>query len=343
MPGFVSGGYLDVSRREQSLTNTLVHVTDWYPTLLEMIGADGPDLSATSRRVFGDSAKEELEELVDEFAVPIDGRSVWRAIQFGEEDEDVSEIDINEREVLMDLNNEFCAFSSCGTLRSGRWKYLRGSNMVTNMEWGDGDQWQRKDLKDRECMEADAYALSLCDAEGYLEVSDDSLACQHSERGCLFEITTDACEYVNVASENEEIVDEMIRKLDGYAQRAVSALVTGANTLRFEEYDPNLVCDSTFWCPFEEYAQVEFEEVLREEYRERYGAEKEEMRLAMSMGVRAVDEAATIDSILFAVLALVLGVSLCFVLYVNVRHRNTVRGECLEAIELRSETAPLVD
>jgi len=262
-------------------------------------------------------------------------------IQFGDEESELSEMS---RDVLMDLNGEYCAWSSCGTLRSGRWKYLRGSNMVTNMEWGDGDQWQRKELKDRVCAES-ALAVMECDVNGYLSVSEDSLECQHSEMGCLFDITVDACEYHNVATEYPEVVQEMIGKLDVWSERAVDALVRDDNTIGFREYDPLTVCDSQFWCPFQQYANVEFEEVLREQYLEKYavkvGEDGEERRFAMSFQMHAVDEAATIDSIFFAVLSLVLGVSLCFVVYVNVKHRRGVRSQCLEAIELRNETAPL--
>ena len=100
VPGFVTGGYLNEDRRGKALTDTIVHVTDWYPTLLAAAGLEighfkseklhntlSPDIR------FDDNGVGKID---------IDGQNVWNAIQYSEVTDDIS---IDNREILLDLND----------------------------------------------------------------------------------------------------------------------------------------------------------------------------------------------------------------------------------------------
>ena len=59
----------------------------------------------------------------------------------------------------------------------------------------------------------------------------------------------------------------MIKKLDWYESRAIEPLISMDNQLDFDTIDPSKVCDSQFWCPFQSYQEVEFEEIVTKQYK----------------------------------------------------------------------------
>ena len=117
----------------------MVSIVDWYPTLLsaanleighhrslKLYNSTEPDTR------FADSGIGDI---------PLDGQDIWWAIQYGEI---TDEIAIDSRELLLDLNEEGeCSFASCGAIRSGRYKFIRGLNMGVNSSITNGNQWQR--------------------------------------------------------------------------------------------------------------------------------------------------------------------------------------------------------
>ena len=113
----------------------MVHVTDWYQTLL---AATGIEVGYHRSKRVRDSKDDDEEG--EEYRVDLDGKNVWNAIQFGEIDKDIS---TESRELLLDLNPKWCPFSSCGTIRVGPWKFIRGTNMASNTVGEDGDHWQK--------------------------------------------------------------------------------------------------------------------------------------------------------------------------------------------------------
>ena len=83
-------------------------------------------------------------------------------------------------------------------------------------------------------------------SQGFAEVDEDSLNCQHEETGCLFQLDVDPCEYRNVGAEYPDVVSEMSARLDAW-ERAVDPLVTLDDRIE--------ACDDTFWSPFEGYVE----------------------------------------------------------------------------------------
>ena len=123
-----------------------MHITDWYPTLLSAAGADIGYHRSTRLRAT-DSVDSRYDDNGVTNNIPLDGKDLWSVIQFGTVSDD--EISYDEREILLDLNPELnCTFSSCGAIRKGDWKYIRGANMIRNIpelhfQISRQSEWQR--------------------------------------------------------------------------------------------------------------------------------------------------------------------------------------------------------
>merc|ERR1712173_31673 len=217
----------------------------------------------------------------------------------------------------------------------------RGDNIGTNQDFDDGDQWNRyfATCAIEETMENDLG----CDDQ----INADSIGCHLEESGCLFDLQTDPCEYTNLATVNPDILDAMIQRLDYYAQKATSPLITEDNTLDFEIIDPHNACDSEFWCPFQLYQDVEFENVLGDEYKTLYPEVIPSMfHHTKEQNIQSV--------ILLVVLCSFLFMSICAIFYVNGKYSANLHGFYSKFIHtlhrhtptntnhLLTETAPLV-
>ena len=122
------------------MDDALVHIIDWYPTLLSAAGIKVGHHRST-KLYTKMSADDRFDDL--SFTVPLDGKDLWSAIQDGSVGEDIS---TDSRVLLLELNGKNCEFSSCGALRVGPWKFIRGAQIC--LESDDiiskgGPQWQR--------------------------------------------------------------------------------------------------------------------------------------------------------------------------------------------------------
>eukprot|EP01083_Nonionella_stella_P219711 786751_1 len=146
VPGFITGGYLNEKQRGKNL-NYPMHIIDWYPTLLSVAGLDIN--YKRSKKLY------EIEENFDPIAqifiddmkweqtqdIELDGIDMWDYIQGDEIDEEYFN---SEREILLDLKEVWCPFSSCGAIRIGKFKFIRGNNIASLLpDYSDGDKWFR--------------------------------------------------------------------------------------------------------------------------------------------------------------------------------------------------------
>eukprot|EP00484_Ammonia_sp_Unknown_P020596 CAMPEP_0197053618 /NCGR_PEP_ID=MMETSP1384-20130603/27844_1 /TAXON_ID=29189 /ORGANISM="Ammonia sp." /LENGTH=667 /DNA_ID=CAMNT_0042486549 /DNA_START=2482 /DNA_END=4485 /DNA_ORIENTATION=- len=346
-PAFVTGGYLNDERRGEVLTNTIVHITDWYPTLLEAAGVDAAHIK--SKKLHNTQDEDVRFETNGVGKIHLDGKSVWRAIQFDETNEEIS---VDSREILLDLNDEYCEFSSCGALRSGHWKFLRGASIgtvklaVSGEEYKNGDQWQRvfATCSQRE----DRLTQNVLGCEEL--VSSNAVGCHLEETGCLFDLSLDPCEYNNLAEAYPEVVQQMVATLDNYQRKATPALITDDNQLPFETIDPHRACDSQFWCPFQEYHDVDFENVLTDSYQRLYPEEMEEYVPVM---INVGKQESVPFGMLLVVLVVLFVLGICMVVYVNLTNSASGDGTFYSklmakynyhstSINLRNETQPLL-
>jgi len=259
VPAFVTGGYLSEHRRGEIMDDAMVHIIDWYPTLLSAAGIKVGHKKSTKFY----SKLSSADRFDDQsFTVPLDGKDLWSAIQTGNVEEDIS---IDSRQLLLELNGKHCEFSSCGALRDGKWKFIRGENIC--LESQDifnhgGPQWQSNFAI---CEGTDN--VLQCDDTASDSITQEELDCYKAENGCLFNLEVDPCELNNVGEQYPEVRDVMISTLDGFEENAVTPLLDDDDVLDFDDYDPEVHCDSDFWCPFMDFENVPFEDVLTADYR----------------------------------------------------------------------------
>ena len=110
-----------------------------------------------------------------------------------------------------------------------------------------------------------------CDDNDSELITPEDLDCYKTERGCLFNLESDPCELVNVGNDHKKMVDQMIARLDEFQQNAVTPLIEESESLDRYAYDPQYQCDSDFFCPFMEYDDVPFEDILNADYLRLYG------------------------------------------------------------------------
>merc|ERR1711941_145890 len=80
---------------------------------------------------------------------------------------------------------------------------------------------------------------------------------------------------INVKEDNEEIWKMMEDRLVYWQHRSVRPLMgNNATVLGSDEVRPTLVCNSTYWCPYQKYSDVQFEEQMKMEYIRLYGSKR---------------------------------------------------------------------
>ena len=96
-------------------------MTDWYLTLLSAAGIEA--VYPRSQRLSGSDSLDMRFE--GDWMAPTDGLDLWSAINYGVID---GALRSESREILVDLDGAFeCDYTSCGALRAGNWKFVRGS------------------------------------------------------------------------------------------------------------------------------------------------------------------------------------------------------------------------
>lgn len=253
VPAFISGGYLSCDRRGQILDEFPVHATDWYRTLLSAAGLNVQH--ERSRRLYtgttGNSAVDMRWQYLEDkgMQIDIDGLDLWNAIQFG-----IVEDALVDREILLHLDEVDCPHAACGALLSGHWKLIRGPQLCNNGNCG----WNNAFMTNPDGNILGCPIGSIVTNQSKVEQCAD---------GCLFDLETDPCERINVKEDHEDIWREMEQRLVYWQQRSVRPLM-GMNVtiLNNDEVRPTLVCNSDYWCPYQNYSDVLFEEQLKMEY-----------------------------------------------------------------------------
>eukprot|EP01083_Nonionella_stella_P140998 433618_1 len=263
--GFITGGVLEQDRKGTVYADAM-HITDWYPTLLHAAGLDvqykrSTKLYTTDTHQIEDIRWDDTEEQ------PLDGVDQWDYIQFGV-DNDQNE----DREILLDLCDVWCRYASCGALKIGRFKYIRGNNIASLIpDYEDGDQWERGFARDPEVSESFCTAEKTVFSEYHGVVFDggtmiNSIGCQDTEQGCLFDLELDPCEYYDLSMIYPDLLQRFQDRLDEFQEDAVVALMGENNEnelVQRDTIDPRKVCSNTmYWCPYQTYESVMWEEML---------------------------------------------------------------------------------
>ena len=118
--GFVTGGWLNEDVKG-TINSYSMHMVDWYPTLMSAAGLEINYVKSTRLYSTDDNLLD--TKWVNAEQIELDGIDMWPYINGKETNDEYFE---NEREILLDLNDVWCQYESCGALRIGRYKYIRG-------------------------------------------------------------------------------------------------------------------------------------------------------------------------------------------------------------------------
>lgn len=213
----------------------------------------------------------------------MDGKDLWSFIQYSSTNDDTADFiydedtDTGGRELLLDMANTYCHYSSCGALLyRNRWKYLRGNNLC--FEGVDCNAWNVSYMTN---------TTNSLGCESYESVSNSnsitSLNCLDTENGCLIDLFADPCEYKNVANSHAAVLKKLQMRLDAYSAVSVVALDSAMNVLHDDDINPSLVCPNDFWCPYQKWSDVTFEKVLFNNYIKLYSSSTAFLPLDVSL------------------------------------------------------------
>jgi len=157
VPAFVTGGVLPADRRGTSL-DEMIHVTDWFPTILSAVGIDYDNSN-------------------------LDGMNVWDTIKSGtvsDEQED--------REIVLYLNPNECNLEVCGAMYWQNFKFVYTNVGTTTNDDSSSCYW-----KDQFASKKDSSVLGCTGLQ-----SNSDVSCDCATTACLFDLSSDPCETINV-------------------------------------------------------------------------------------------------------------------------------------------------
>eukprot|EP01084_Bolivina_argentea_P173328 300205_1 len=276
VPALVGGGYLPESVHGTTFgsDDAYVHVTDWYPTLLDAAGI-APTYVKSTRKVDEDYTPE--WETVG-YHVPLDGISFWNEL--------ITETDtMSPRLMVLDINRVASCDCLNGTVRWGKWKYMRGLGTYsgTNPDGDDGYLWGDAfaDVSDAPHLWGQGYAnLDVDNALGCdLNTTPTNLYCFYSEMGCLFDISADPCEFTDLSETWPLTLAYLQGALQDLQSKLPMDLEDDGLILTAQSVEDWIPYASGFWDPWQDYEAVEFESILYDEYKRLYG--QHETQVAM--------------------------------------------------------------
>ena len=188
VPGFVTGGYLPSSNKG-IISNELMHVTDWLPTLAKLAGftpyttylndqdgaLDGVDQSDLILNTNGGKSKRDT--------------------------------------ILHNINPVNCSLEICGAIRYNEWKLVIGQEVAKR---GASGFWNPLNDGANE-----NYPTVKCNGK---QPDKNYTICPFNGKGCLFNIAQDPCEYHDLSQENEQTYNMMYQKLLEFNKTMVTPL-----------------------------------------------------------------------------------------------------------------------
>ena len=194
--GFVSGGYLNGSRRG-SVMKSLMHITDWYPTLCAVAGCT--------------PANESI----------LDGYNQLGNIQSAHED--VQDVYSPRMEILHNIDPITCNLTICGGVRMGDYKMAVGwevtdTSNICRSAWCPLPE-PNQNYSTVRCTQSDGnYAYPHVD-EQYIATH-----CPYNGLPCLYDISSDPCEYSDISQQQPAVYQLMWEKLLQYNNTMVTPL-----------------------------------------------------------------------------------------------------------------------
>ncbi|XP_058835002.1 arylsulfatase B [Topomyia yanbarensis] len=197
--GFIWSPFLKNNCR---VSQQIVHITDWLPTLLDAVGYDMLNLPPN-----------------------LDGISCWQQLQDGNL--------TDRREILHNIDDIW----GSAALTVNNWKVLKGTNY--NGQWDNwygpaGDREAKsynltsikscptgKALNKMKILPTDDVILQLRSEASVQCIGMRKTNCNPLKAPCLFDIVRDPCELDNMAEKYPTILESMLKKLDAHNATAV--------------------------------------------------------------------------------------------------------------------------
>lgn len=180
--------------------NALMHVTDWLPTLLSIVGAEPTG------------------------QLPLDGYDQSLNIINGEMDiyhprEEILHNVLLHGDLSSDGTTSSCYAEFCGAIRWRDFKLILGTDSA--MKYSDdtlcANSWC--EIAEPEVASESQHSV-MCSIGNedsnyqYPDIAADS--CLFNNNPCLFNVMSDPCEWIDLRKENREVVDMLTRKLKQY-------------------------------------------------------------------------------------------------------------------------------
>ncbi|GFT42622.1 arylsulfatase B [Nephila pilipes] len=213
VPAFIWSPLLKL--QQSRISQQLMHITDWLPTLYKAAGGD-------------------IKNLGD-----IDGQNIWDALV------------TNSPSPRVELLHNIDPINNISSFRSGDLKLITG-NLTSGLETWDGKE-VLEDMSKPQSMDGWVFKNGsivkdiLVNMGLYLPQTDDTWRlgseiecngtpetaneCNPLETPCLFNITADPCEMNNIAFQYPEIVRSMLNNIKAYEKQAVKP--------QFQDIDPH--------------------------------------------------------------------------------------------------------
>merc|ERR1719162_2137396 len=304
VPAFVTGGYLSESQRGTTVggDGEYMHVVDWYPTLLEAAGLTLTHAKSTKRYSLDADVDIEWEDIAPN--VPLDGVSFWDAIQNGETRDELSD-----RLVVLDVMGvDKDSGAMNGTIRWGKWKYMKGLGTLIDYDGDDGWLWGESFDMLRICGDGFMGDEHLWGHDFASHLEENALGCDltagavniwcfYSVYGCLFNLEEDPCEMVDVSEEHPVVFETLKLALQDLVNEIPTDVVSDdrfvldmESVANGQQWLPEYAGE--FWSPWQEYPDAVFETVLAEDYARLYGyaVDEDEESQFVDVSTRSVGE-----------------------------------------------------
>eukprot|EP01084_Bolivina_argentea_P274855 468610_1 len=198
--GFISGGWLNKTRRGKTM-NGLFHITDWYPTLMDIVGIKASNSSI------------------------LDGYSQLNNIQIGE-----SDIYSPRSQIVHNIDPVGCTnnMTICGGIRMKDYKLVIGREVDKKSTDGNGCMndcgW---------CPLSDVnqnYTSIQCSVNGgnygFPNLTQNYIKnnCPFNQKPCLYNIVSDPCEYYDLSQNDTQMFEKIYNRLLYYNSTMVTPL-----------------------------------------------------------------------------------------------------------------------
>ena len=187
--------------KHRYMSNNLIHVSDWLPTLYSAAGGNIADLGNIDCIDMWNMLKTNGTQVRNELLDNIDPRSHFSAIRVGD-------YKLVQGDISGDRND---MWYTCNPPK------VDNVSIIYDLEYIQYSTLDTNGIK-RKKRESPHTPVNIDCCEPRVNYTKN---CEPKIAPCLFHIPSDPCEYNNIAAQRPEIVQVLLRRIDEYASSAV--------------------------------------------------------------------------------------------------------------------------